>query len=714
MTLSLTEQADGLTGGAEYNTDLFDAETNRADAGAFSDACWRAIVANPDEAIGRLPLLMEAERRQLLTGMERPRGRITPHDQCVHHLFAEQARRTPDAVAVVFGDRQWTYRELDERAGQLARHLRQLGVGPETRVGLCATRSLEMVAGLYAIHRAGGAYVPMDPAYPKDRLAFMLEDAQIPVLLTQQFLLESLPETTARIVCLDQPDFAEDAGDSGNGETELAAGEATPENLAYVIYTSGSTGKPKGVMVRHRNAVNFFTGMDAVLGREPGVWLAVTSISFDISVLELFWTLTRGFKVVIHGDEAGAARLAAWQREGAPAQAAPPSVAEEITKHGVTHLQCTPSLAGIMLENAATREALGRVKCLLLGGEPLPPSLAERLAGAGELFNMYGPTETTVWSTAHPVTRNQGAIAIGRPLANTEIYIVDKYLQPTPIGVPGELLIGGAGVARGYLNRPELTAERFIPNPFHPQPEAPLYRTGDLARYRADGTIEFCGRLDHQVKIRGFRIELGEIEAALRQHPKVKESVVTVWEPAPGDKRLAGYLVAPAGPPPQPIELRRFLQGKLPEYMVPAAFVCLAALPLTPNGKVDRKALPVPDGLRASTEAGFAPAKTELERAIAAIWQELLHVEQVGLRDNFFDLGGHSLLIVEAHARIRERLGVEFPVIRLFQFPTISGLARFLSEDSTGGMSWRRIQERAQRQRRAFGLSPARSKEMSL
>jgi amino acid adenylation domain-containing protein len=533
--------------------------------------------------------LNPAERQRVLVEWNQTQVDF-PRSQCIHQLFEEQVRRTPEAVALIGEERQLTYRQLNEQADQLAEQLRLRGVGPEVLVGVCLRRSLDLVVALYAIHKAGGAYVPMDPSYPRERLAFMLEDAQVSVLLTQRSLVDLLPDTQARVLRIDEPTEAVPTT-SGRPQAARSASGPTPENLAYVIYTSGSTGKPKGVMVRHRNVVNFFTGMDRAIGSAPGVWLAVTSISFDISVLELFWTLTRGFKVVLQDEMTGGG-----QSTSGNGQKHTP--AEQILRHGVTHLQCTPSLVAMIAQEPATREALQSLKQLLLGGEPLPPALVQQLAGCGELFNMYGPTETTVWSTVHPVTRHGGTVTIGRPIANTEVYILDERLDPVAPGEPGELYIGGAGVTRGYLNRPELTAERFIPNPFSAAAEAQLYRTGDLAKYRADGTIEFLGRVDHQVKIRGFRIELGEIEAALREHPGVKESVVSVWEPNPGDKRLAGYFVPTPGTTAPAAELRKYLRAKLPEYMVPSAFLPLTALPLTPNGKLDRKALPTPQALK--------------------------------------------------------------------------------------------------------------------
>ena len=562
----------------------------------------------------------QVERRRLLVEWNHTQADY-PRSRCVPDLFQEQVQRTPEAVALVCGERQLSYRQLNAQAEALAAQLRRLGVGPDKLVGVCLERSMEMVVALYAIHKAGGAYVPLDAGYPRERLAFMLEDAQAALLLTQRSLLERLPEARPLTFCLDGPPPLADT------PTSPASGILTPEHLAYVIYTSGSTGKPKGVMVRHRNVVNFFTGMDRALNwgsriadcglaasappianpqsatrnpqssEAPGVWLAVTSISFDISVLELFWTLCRGFKVVVQPElTAGAETRKAGTGERS-VQGREPTLAEQLVRHGVTHLQCTPSLARLLAQEPGTLEALRGLRQFLLGGEPLPPALAAQLRGCGQLFNMYGPTETTVWSTVQRLAPEQ-AITIGRPIANTQIYLLDQRLEPVPTGEAGELFIGGAGVARGYLRRPELTAERFIPDPFSAEPEGRLYRTGDLARYRPEGTLEFLGRADQQVKIRGFRIELGEVEAALRQHPGINDCAVGLWEPSAQDKRLAGYYV-PKDTGSIPVsELRGFLRERLPEYMLPSAFIVLEALPLTPNGKLDRKALPVPQPLR--------------------------------------------------------------------------------------------------------------------
>ncbi|EEF63072.1 non-ribosomal peptide synthetase [Pedosphaera parvula] len=707
LTLALREQKYGVIGSFVYNPNLFEGATILRMLGNFQ-TLLEGIIADPNEAISRLPLLTKAETYQLLVEWNDTQAHYAT-SRCVHHLFEEQVHRTPEAVAAVYEDKHLTYQQLNLKANKLARELQECGVGPDVRVGVFMNRSLEMIVGLYAIHKAGGAYVPLAPSNPPERLAFMLEDAQVPVLLTQPTLLAMLPPTTAKVISLDQnltaqipPNGSEvEATTEASLQSDLKA-VVTPENLAYVIYTSGSTGKPKGVMVRHCNVVNFFAGMDRVIGREPGVWLALTSISFDISVLELFWTLSCGFKAVIQGDDAAGAHTKAIPPNRAAAIEHKYTIPEQILRYGVTHLQCTPSLAGIMLEEPKTAAALRNVKKFLFGGEPLPPTLVEKIAGFGELLNMYGPTETTIWSTTHSVTREDDLMSIGRPIANTEIYILDAHLQPVPVGVAGELFIGGAGVARGYLNRPELTAERFIQHPFKTTSNR-LYRTGDLARYRHDGKIEYLERLDHQVKLRGFRIELGEIEAALGQHPSIKESVVSVWEARPNDKRLVGYCVAKPSQEFQAMELRRFLKTKLPEYMVPSILLQLDALPLTPNGKIDRKALPTPE-LRHASESLHVPPQTHMEKCIAAIWQELLHIEQIGTGDDFFDLGGNSLMLVEAHARVCEQLNLQIPLSKFFQVSNIAALAKYIVELSRSSNSLSKMKQRALRQRQALAL----------
>ena len=1007
-----------------------------------------ALAAEWHRPLADAPMLAPDERTLLLetwnaTALDVSSG------QCAHRLIEAQVQRTPEVAAVVFEDRQLSYRELDQRANRLARHLQQLGVGPDTLVGLCVERSLDMMVGLLGILKAGGAYVPLDPAYPADRIAFMLEDSQARVLLTQQHLLGLLPDGAAHVVCLDSDWPAIAAHDDGPVTSAVAAG-----NLAYVIYTSGSTGRPKGVMVEHRNVTNFFAGMNERLGGEaPGVWLAVTSLSFDISVLELLWTLTRGFTVVVLAEERAGAALPnahrgidfslfyfsadekerehdkyrlllegakfgdrhgfaavwtperhfhafgglypnpsvtgaalaaitrrigiragscvlplhhpvrvveewsvvdnlshgrvgisfaagwqpndfvlrpesyadakqvmirdidtvrrlwrgesitlpgprgevevrtlprpvqqdlpvwvttagsvetyeaagklganvlthllgqsvdelagkitvyrrAWKAAGHPgsgavslmlhtfigdsdaevkalvrqplkeylrtsislikgfAQAFPTfkkgetldfeslgademdallefsferyyetsglfgtldtaaamvdrlkgigvddvaclidfgvdselvlkhlahldrlramlsrpratagdySAAALIARHRVTHLQCTPSMAGMLLADPRSRDALRALQLLMIGGEAFPVALAGELRRTvpGEILNMYGPTETTIWSATHQVQDDRGTVPIGRPIANTTLYVVDGNLQPVPLGVAGELLIGGAGVVRGYLRRPELTAERFVADPFHRGTGNRLYRTGDLARYRPDGSVVFLGRLDHQVKIRGYRIELGEIETLIARHPEVREAVVVAREDVPGDKRLVAYVV-----PRQPhqgleAELREQLKTDLPEFMVPAHVVLLEDLPRTPNRKIDRKALPAPDAGAAPARGPATPPANEMEETIAAIWREVLRVPDVGVKDNFFDLGGHSLLAVQVHSRLKRDVAPSVGITDLFRFPTVRALAAYLSGSDGAAVGAQTGSDRAELRRQA-------------
>ncbi len=1055
LTVWASELEDGsLQVTAEYALDLFQGATIRRFLGHFQTVL-EGMAVNPSMRLSTLPLLTAPERAEMLIGWNATLADY-PHHRCVHELFEEQAARTPDAVALVFDDQELTYAQLNERADRLARQLRAQGIGPDVLVGVCVERSLEMMIGLLAIQKAGGAYVPLDPTYPKERIGFMLQDSQAPVLLTQLSLLSRLPPHSSTVICVDAPETT-NAGTAAPATTPAVTG---PEHLAYVLYTSGSTGNPKGVMVTHRNVVNFFTGMDQALehspGATPGVWLAVTSISFDISVLEIFWTLTRGFKVVILADEArlpgrtsarpaaprqrpldfslfyfaseagtdandryrlllegakfadqhgfkavwtperhfhsfgglypnpavASAAIAAvteriqiragsvvsplhhpariaeewslvdnlsrgrvglsfangwhdrdfalypgnfadrreimrrnittvrqlWRGEAVefpggrgntvsiktfprPVQAEVPvwitaagnpdtfklagemgagvlthllgqdlddlgrkivlyrearkahghdegcvtialhtfvgtdlaavkekvrapmcryladsadlmkglsqalypgaemkdlsddemqalvnhsfnryfdvcgllgtpdtcrqvlkklsslgidevaclidfgvgteealaalrvldgvraefqatpaaetapaaqpsrSLAEQMQRHAVTHMQCTPSFARLLAGSPETLTALKGLRKLMVGGEALPVGLATQLTQElpATVLNMYGPTETTIWSTTSRATGGPnptGAVDIGRPIANTQVYILDPQGQPLPVGVPGELWIGGDGVARGYWRRPDLTATKFQPDPLRRNNR--MYRTGDLVRFRPDGVIDFLGRIDHQVKLRGHRIELGEIEAALMQHSSVRQAVVVLRHDNAEEPRLAAYAVPADGAEIAAPTLRDFLKQKLPEHMIPTVFVSLEKMPLTPNGKVDRKQLPAPPDVCGPVSAGFVAPQAGTEQAIAAIWRDILHADPVGVDDNFFDFGGHSLQVVQVQNRLRETLGIDVPVLKLFQFPTVRTLARFIGEQSPekDGAFRERIEER--------------------
>jgi amino acid adenylation domain-containing protein len=674
LTLYLTETEQGLSGILEHNTDLFDAATIIRMA-RHLQTLLAHLVADPQQRISNLPLMAEAERRQLIVEWNDTESDY-PLDQCIHQLFEAQVARTPEAIAAVFEDEQLTYYELSQRANQLARHLQRLGVGPAALVGICVERSPEILIGLLGILKAGGAYVPLDPAYPKERLAFMLQDTQALVLLTNHRLVERLIEDggsriegsdsqssilrssildpRCQVVCLDS-DWQTIAQ---NSRRNLVCGMRA-DNLAYVIYTSGSTGKPKGVQIPHRAVVNFLESMR----QQPGltaedILLSVTTLSFDIAALDLFLPITVGARVVVVSREVAA--------DG-------DRLLEGLIASGVTVMQATPATWRLLLE--ADWQGSKQLK-ILCGGESLSRELANHLSEMGvSLWNLYGPTETTIWSAVHEVGPSHGAVSIGRPIANTQIYLLDRHLQPLPIGVPGELHIGGDGLSEGYLRRPELTAEKFVPNPFSSEPGARLYKTGDLARYLPNANIEVLGRIDHQVKIRGFRIELGEIEAILSQHPAVQEVVALVREDVAGDKRLVAYLVSNQAPAPTASELRGFLKEKLPEYMAPSAFLILEKLPLTPNGKVDRRALPKLDGAEPERGGIFVAPRSPVEEMLAEIWAEVLGFEQVSVHDNFFELGGHSLLATQVISRLRDVFQVDLPLRRIFEASTVAGLA---------------------------------------
>jgi amino acid adenylation domain-containing protein len=662
LTLSLTEGEHGLNASIGYNTDLFDAATIER-MGGHLQVLLAAAVADPERRIAELPLLTPDEHLQFVEWNDT--ARAYPTDiKSVHELFERQAARQPEAIAVVYENEQLTYGELNERANVLAHHLRALGVGAESRVALLMERSVAMVAALLGVLKAGGAYVPLDASYPQERLSFMLEDSGAEVLLTHDRLADALPAGGARVVDVAEVWSAVASQEEAAGSTGRA-GEVSADNLAYVIYTSGSTGKPKGVAISHRSCVAFIHWARAAFDpRDLAVVLASTSICFDLSVFELFVPLSSGTRIVLADNALALPTLTA--------------------RDEVTLINTVPSAMAALVESRGVPRG---VRAVNLAGEALQRELVERVYEQGSIervMNLYGPTEDTTYSTATMVERGAGAVSIGRPIENTRAYILDKGMQVTPVGVTGEIYLGGAGLARGYLGRPELTAERFVPHPFSAEPGARLYRTGDLGRYRTDGELEYLGRIDQQVKVRGFRIELGEIEATLGAHPWVRETVVVAWASEGGDKRLVAYVVGEAETTPRVGELREYLLGQLPDYMVPTAFVTLDALPLTPNGKVDRRALPPPDATRAALSAGYVEPQSAAQQVMAEIWADVLGVERVGLEDNFFELGGHSLLATQVISRVREALQCELPLRKLFETPTVAGLVEHVGEQLGG------------------------------
>ncbi|WP_259359059.1 amino acid adenylation domain-containing protein [Pseudomonas fulva] len=645
LTLDTVESAEGLSANLTYATDLFDRATIERLAEHWQNLL-QAIVANPRQPVGELPMLATTEQERIVVQWNATATDAYPLDACVHTLIEAQAQRTPDAVALVFGERQLSYRELDQQANQLAHQLIEQGVGPDVLVGIAVERSLEMVLGLVAVLKAGGAYVPLDPEYPRDRLAYVFEDSGIELLLTQSHLRTQLPEPDAvRVLNLD-----------GQGHlaypTQATGVQPGPENLAYVIYTSGSTGKPKGAGNRHKALTNRLCWMQQAYGLEVSdTVLQKTPFSFDVSVWEFFWPLMVGARLVVAapGDHRDPARLVAL-----------------IEREQVSTLHFVPSMLQVFLQDPGVCgcTSLKRIVC---SGEALQVDAQQqvfaKLPNAG-LYNLYGPTEAAI-DVTHWTCRGEGqdSVPIGQPIANLSTYVLSHDLAPVPAGVVGELYLGGEGLARGYHRRPGLTAERFVASPFGVGQR--LYRSGDLARQRADGVIEYMGRIDHQVKIRGLRIELGEIEARLLEQAEVCEAAVLAVGTG-ADMQLAAYLV-PHQPDSAQLgeQLKARLRTLLPAYMVPTQVVLLASLPLSPNGKLDRKALPTPDSNQ--RQQAYVPPQTPLQAQLAQVWQTVLKLEQVGLHDNFFDLGGHSLLATQMMMQIRQQLRVDVPLKALFQ-----------------------------------------------
>jgi amino acid adenylation domain-containing protein len=674
ITAICRQQEGVVTAEFQYDARLFSVSEMQRLAGQF-DRLLQSVASDPATSIDNLDILTDTERSWLLTGLNGARLEY-PHDKCVHQLVEVQAAATPDNIAVVCGGESLSYSELNSRANQVAHYLMALGVQPGTLVGLCLERSVEMIIGVLGILKAGGAYIPLDPSYPNERLAFMLQDAQVPWLLTQQALLKELPQHGARVVCQDI-----DRALIVQQPQENPVNRVGPDNLAYVIYTSGTTGEPRGVMIGHKNLCHYLYAMrQAITITDQDRYLHTASIAFSSSVRQLFVPLVQGAAVVVATSE---------QRID------PRLLFEAIKQQGVTIIDLVPAywrscLHALERAGAETSAALLRnqLRLILSASEPLtsevPRDWTFSCKHDAQLINMFGQTETTGIVTVYPIPAENDkrvhVVPIGRPIANTDVYLLDGRGQPVPFGITGELCVGGDGLGQGYFKQPALTAEKFVPHPFSTEPGARLYRSGDMARYLPDGNIEFIGRRDHQVKVRGHRVELGEIESVLNSHSAVRESAVLLREDIAGEPRLVAYVVGKYGQSSSAEGLQTFLRQKLPEYMVPAAIVMLNELPLTPNGKLARWALPVAEKARVGSDADFVAPRTPIEEALAGIWIEVLGLEKVGVHDNFFRLGGHSLLATVVISRVRTAFEVELPVLSLFESPTLAGLTSVIEE----------------------------------
>jgi amino acid adenylation domain-containing protein len=661
LSIVARELPDGsLRAQLEYATDLFDAATIERTIGHYK-TLLSAVCRDAGQRLSRLALLTDEERHAMLVDWNATRK---PYDRrCLHELLAGQAARSPEAIAVVSEHDRLTYGQLDARSNQLAHELIDAGVEPGSLVGMCLERSVDLLVSMLAVLKAGAAYVPIDPTYPPQRQEFMLADAQAPALITQSRFLGAVDPRGARVICVE--------GDRAQIEqrpVEPVEIEVDPEQRAYVIYTSGSTGRPKGVEVTHRSVANLISHMRERPGlSERDVVANLTTPAFDLSVPDWYLPLTTGARLVIVPREAtlDGVELADW-----------------LARSGATFVQATPTTWQVLIDASWTGSAALKIVC---GGEALPRALAEELQSrCASLWHMYGPTETTVWSSILELEPGEGPVPLGGPIANTRFYVVDANRRPVPVGIPGELLIGGDGLALGYHNRVELTAEKFVGDPFSMGSRARLYRTGDLVRRRESGTLEFLGRIDQQVKLRGFRIELGEVEAVLDSHHDVSGAVAIVREDSPGDQRLVAYVV-PAGERTVDSEqLRRLCKARLPPFMVPSAFVSLDVFPVTANGKLDRSALPAPDGSRPDLERTYSAPETPVEQSLASIWSEVLGVERIGLDDDFFDLGGHSLLAVKMLSRVQESFDIDLLLRSVFEHSTVRGLAAVIAAELFG------------------------------
>ena len=651
----LIETPDGIRGRFEFNTDLFNSDTIERMLGHYETLLMRAL-GKPSQPVASISLLTEKERQQVVFGWNADKL-VVPANECLHHLFEEQARRTPKATAVIVGKKKISYRELNERANQIAHSLMKLGAGPEVLVGVFLERNEHLLPAILGVLKTGAAYVPLDPSYPKERVAAILEDAKAPIVVTQTSLVAQASATSQKIKTLNV-----EADTLQSQSRENPGVPAKPENLAYVLFTSGSTGRPKGVALEHRSAVTFVHWARKVFSPQElaGVLLS-TSVCFDLSVFEMFVPLSTGGSVIIVQN--------ALYLSSAEA------------RNQVTLINTVPSAMAELVRAGAVP---GSVKTVNLAGEALPEALVNFIyqnTRVKKVYNLYGPTEDTTYST-YTITRPNAPVTIGRPLPNTQAYVLDRQGNVQPIGVPGELFLAGAGLARGYYGRVDMTAERFLKDPFNSQSSARMYKTGDLCRWLSNGELEYLGRLDHQVKLRGFRIELGEIEAVLAKHPAVRQCMVVAREDQPGFKQLVAYVAPNSGTMTTGADMAEHLKRSLPEFMIPAAFVTLGEFPLTPNGKVDRKALPVPEISAPASATGLAP-RDELEESLAKIWREILGLKTVGVTDNFFDLGGHSLMAVRLMNEIRKSTGVNLPLTALFQGATIERLANLVRGTET-------------------------------
>jgi amino acid adenylation domain-containing protein len=657
--LNVVETRDGLALDCDYNTGLYDEATIARWLNHY-EMLLDGMAADPESPISRLPLLTESETRRLVQGWN-DTSLAFPRNLTVHKLIEQQMDATPDSIAVIFEDAQLTYAELNRRSNQLAHYLRKQGVMPGSLVAVFVERGLEMIVALLGTMKAGGAYVPLDPTFPPERLRFVLDDAKASIVLTQDPLTKGWTFGGSRVVRLDS-DWPEIAKESGNSPEEVVASE----DLAYVLYTSGSTGQPKGVEIPHRAVVNLLQAMLLRPGlKKSDTFAAITTLSFDISGLELYLPLCAGAKLVIVSRETGSFGV---------------QLIEYLKKINATAMQATPVTWKQLIEAGWDGNPPLKVLC---GGEAFPRELANQLTKRSiSVWNMYGPTETTIWSATDEVETGEGPVPIGKPIANTQFHVLDKELQLVPIGIPGDLYIAGDGLARGYLNQPELTASRFVPNPFSKQPGARMYKTGDLVLRRPNGDLEFLGRTDDQIKLRGFRIELGEIQAVLASYPGIREAVVLLRGDIPQEERLVAYFVLDAGAAnPSASSLRDFLLVKLPDYMIPAAFLKMESLPLTPNGKIDRRALPAPDWSGQTRGSQYAPPRTSDEQTMAQIWAEVLRLEKVGVNDNLFELGADSLHVFQIAGRAN-KAGIPVTPRQILQFRSIGAILAELSKSA--------------------------------